>query len=1014
MSQTEQYISGNMDEGLTVKEALDRIAKYNPESFVWNEIPGDVTVDLNDIASCPNITGPGDYTIFSFTNGPEGVKSIPLNLSIRKADSSDELVLFVFDGLKQFMKEGSAAWAALPSYNTNVLSILRSNEPPEDTKLYWLDISHYQNGEGYIDLKYYNGTEWVSIFNSPELMFTTTYDGNANATNMYKYINDLIAASNREVSEFTKHKNNLLPLFHISKEKDTEFTTTLLTEKEVTNLINATYRSQLQKAVTDKIESDTHAIEVTEKITTATDDLTAHIAGHMTEEDAAYWDTKAKAGHSHDHDGKIKLYAEDVHSGVFKADQIPDEVKERYYKIDALTELGDTSITDEERALKYHNGNAFYMATGENDTDGYPKYRWFRVVDSTKIGTPNYMEGLLEFTNELQPLSWELIIDRPTTLAGFGLDDEAYTKEETDNVIAPAVEKYNANKETAESWIETVDVLSTSGLVPPSGKSINRVGIQYKIANPTENNDMCEGSYIDVIAYINDGTVYKTRLTKNEETGRFIHLGFSWVKIHNADYSYFSARFPSSYTEDARNPKYATSGCGRCWYAASADTTAEIALPELFDWKYTMVFNTQRIIFKIPKPNVLESIAEINASANLNYEKIAGKLDEVYQKWGYPADVPEDQIKPKVIESAVSATLAMGVESVTTLPQLIPTEIPEVQLDSLPDKTYTVTAENATISAKKTAKRNISTAVETENNVTLQSGVYNGASMNDQVNAQVDASGLASSDIYAYNFDGADLTGVYISNVPDIPDVTPDPDPGNTGNDVVIISSDEVYVRSLVNNDFVASHSVEPTSQFNILAFTSEKEFPPSITELDGTKEVTVDLASINSDDFADIESKYIGAMTSAGIEYTKVIGYGLTRTWNPNASGDTYQILGLLVKVPAGNDNSYSLYQAHFYNPTDPNKTPLEHNEIKVPKTGSISLGILLRETTVLTNIPSTEIRLMSSTYDPPSGATLTINENTIIITTNNCTDTGLILNGSFTVDGKMYSIYLCISVGD
>ena len=79
------YISTNMETGLDVKKALRNINKYNPDSFVWTEVPDTEVIDLKSPTSNSNIKDPGDYSILNYTNGPSEIPEgmTPVLLSLR-------------------------------------------------------------------------------------------------------------------------------------------------------------------------------------------------------------------------------------------------------------------------------------------------------------------------------------------------------------------------------------------------------------------------------------------------------------------------------------------------------------------------------------------------------------------------------------------------------------------------------------------------------------------------------------------------------------------------------------------------------------------------------------------------------------------------------------------------------------------------------------------------------------------------------------------------------------------
>lgn len=667
MAENNEYVSTTMDDGPQVREALDRISAYVPASFVWIEVPEGTVVDLTNPLATTVITGPGDYTIYDYTNGPTGVVNKPLNVNIRKKPgSTTELILFVFDGLNSYLKDGSAAWEEAVIEDSSALTIYRGGNAPTSTDIFWLDTSHYNNGTGYIDLKYHNGTTWVSVFQSAELMYIPEYDSEGHAKDIFKYIDDAIAKVDGHVTQFNQHCANQLALTHVSSDKRTQYNTTLLTAAEVSDMLSAIYKTQFEQVVTEKVESTTKVNAAQTSLDATQTQFEEHVADHITDQDAANWDAKATGDHRHDLDGKVKVSASDVISGVFPVSQIPDEVKERYYQLTSLDEFADSSITDELRKSKYHNGNGFALDTGETDDYGYKKYRWFRIKDQTKIGTPNWEEGVLEFTNSAIPLTWANIVDKPTTLAGYGLDDEAYTKTEVDSMLATPKANYDANQEQYDALAGMIEIPCTGAGFPASGVTITKVGIQQVPASGAATYNDNRGVY-DVIVLLSDGSVYKTTHTTN------LRLGFSWVQTWSnfvkADATYFNTRFASYYTEDSMNPLWTSDGLGKCYPTTATPVNLELMVGTT---KYIMKFSTTGISFLMSYEDALKCIAFINSTAPTQLDAITDKLQDAYTKWGYPADAPAELIEPTEITEELNANLSVGTETVISVPQFTP------------------------------------------------------------------------------------------------------------------------------------------------------------------------------------------------------------------------------------------------------------------------------------------------------------------------------------------------------
>lgn len=658
MAEIETYVSTTMETGSQVKEALDRISAYIPAAFVWIEIPEGVSIDLSNPTASDAIRGPGDYTIYTYINGPSGVVNTPLNVNIRqKPGSTTEYILHVFDGLNSYLKDGSSDWEEAVIEDSSALSIYRGKTSPDRTDIFWLDTSNYNNGTGYIDLKYYNGTSWVSVFQADDLMFGNTYDTAGYAKDIFSYVDAAIAKVDGHVADFNDHVNNKLTLIHVTSDKKNQYNTTLLTTAQVTDLLANTYKSQLEQTVTTQVETTTKVEEYQDTIDTAKESFTAHVNTHITDDDADNWDKKATGDHRHDLDGNIKIKASDIISGVFPISQIPDSVKERYYKLSSLDEFADTSITDDDRNSKYHNGNGFALDTNTIDSYGNKIFRWFRIIDQTKIGTSNWESGVCEFTNTIPDFAWENVADKPTTLAGYGLNDEAYTETEVNNLIATPKANYDSNQDQYDILAGTVEIPCSGAGIPASGVTISKVGIQQALSSGAKTYTDLRGDY-DVIVLMSDGTVYKT--TDKDD----LRLGFSWVKTYAANTTYFNNRFAGYYTSDSANALWTSDGLGKC-YPATA-TPVNIAFT-VGSTNYIMRISTSGISFFMSYEVALKCVMAINNNVSADLEKIDTDLAAAYEKWGYPAGT---EAVPTVLTGDINVNLSVGTLTIIRMPEL--------------------------------------------------------------------------------------------------------------------------------------------------------------------------------------------------------------------------------------------------------------------------------------------------------------------------------------------------------
>ncbi|MDY3130455.1 MAG: hypothetical protein SOW31_01885, partial [Treponema sp.] len=159
-----EYFSTNMENGPQVKEALDKINKFYPELFSWIEINDTEMIDLKSPTSNSYIKDPGDYVIYSFSNGPTEIQDTlaPVLLSIRDGK------WFVSVNGNIYGLDSSNNWVPFEFLLEDAILFIKGDTAPTKTdKVFWFDTSHYDGTEDqYIDLKYYNTTtnQWESIF----------------------------------------------------------------------------------------------------------------------------------------------------------------------------------------------------------------------------------------------------------------------------------------------------------------------------------------------------------------------------------------------------------------------------------------------------------------------------------------------------------------------------------------------------------------------------------------------------------------------------------------------------------------------------------------------------------------------------------------------------------------------------------------------------------------------------------------------------------------------------------
>lgn len=104
-----------------------------------------------------------------------------------------------------------------------------------------------------------------------------------------------------------------------------------------------------------------------------------------------------------------------ITSGVISIDRLPSAVVERMHVVAADADLAN--LTTEQ----VQNGDTVKVnATGA----------MYFVVDETKLGTADYMLGLSQYTAGIaSQVDWAGVVNKPTTLDGYGITDAVYANE---------------------------------------------------------------------------------------------------------------------------------------------------------------------------------------------------------------------------------------------------------------------------------------------------------------------------------------------------------------------------------------------------------------------------------------------------------------------------------------------------------------------------------------------------------------------------------------------------------
>ena len=250
----DNYISTNMNTGVEVKQALERIDSYQPDLFVWTEISDSVIVNLKSPTTYSGIKDPGDYVIYKFSNGPSNVPSTlsPILLSLRNGN------ICVTANGSSYIYDGSVWHDINDIVDDTTVVYIKDNVAPLRTKnTFWFDTSKFNGTDnGYIDLKYYNEASktWESVFNSNNYLKKSTLDPDNKNLDIFDYINEKVANAVGDYGDFLKHIDNKLTLIHVSADDRAKYAK-IINATELQELINNTYKPALKSAVDTSVNT---------------------------------------------------------------------------------------------------------------------------------------------------------------------------------------------------------------------------------------------------------------------------------------------------------------------------------------------------------------------------------------------------------------------------------------------------------------------------------------------------------------------------------------------------------------------------------------------------------------------------------------------------------------------------------------------------------------------------------------------------------------------------------------
>ena len=429
------YVSDIIEQGKKFDEALSKINKFNADTIGIIKLESSPTNRVNPL---DNGVIQNDLKHVYFIEYPEGLASIDATSMILAYKAKFKLgmdstpkfytVVETPDG-RRYAAKDDRKFIDLNDLDKNKLVrnyALVLEEITDEIKKKYKDKKYILSfdKDGNVSL-YTKATNTIVPLEFTGSMSKSVYDQDGKGVSPFTYVEDKLDEILSDYAEFKKHKNNELELLHISSDEVNRFNKIISTQKAIENLNSA--KDEIVEQIKPTFEENVKLQESNTKADTTTTKYQDHLTNHLTDEKFDEWSDKANKNHTH----PISDYRITIDSIVgndkFKREQLPKEIFEIVSYIPNINILA-TNIPNEILREKLHNGCTIFTGTGEAE-------KWYKIKDSTKLNTPNYMQGIVEIPTGIKDLSYNKISNRPTTVEGFGLAGELASRTKIDEVF---------------------------------------------------------------------------------------------------------------------------------------------------------------------------------------------------------------------------------------------------------------------------------------------------------------------------------------------------------------------------------------------------------------------------------------------------------------------------------------------------------------------------------------------------------------------------------------------------
>lgn len=403
-------------QGPQIDEALEKGRSLRVVNNGW--------IKLDSSSSSPTNLGslknPGNYTTSYWTDGPNLGSSVvaPLNITVTTVDG----ILYQFAEIagekycrsNALYEDTYGEWSIDQVIGAVNPGPIAPNSPTNGVTI-WLDTSNAASPV----LKLYSNDAWVEVVPTGAMQ-TDVYDPRGKKVDIYKYIDDAIAAASigDAKSDFNSHISDTS--IHVTQQDKDKWDSAATTDDIAVAVeeLKPSIDSQIEEVVSESISDFEELAAATAELQNTVDSHVNNEELHPSIQKQAEWNAKSDAQHKHLLDNNVTISPKNI-IGTIPSEMLPYDVKERVYEVgslDAMYRLTKNPV---------HNGDTICVNT-PNGTD------WYFVINDEYLGTENASQAFKQFSGGAIPdVSWSSITGTPTTLSGYGITDAATKNEVT-------------------------------------------------------------------------------------------------------------------------------------------------------------------------------------------------------------------------------------------------------------------------------------------------------------------------------------------------------------------------------------------------------------------------------------------------------------------------------------------------------------------------------------------------------------------------------------------------------